>query len=109
MSGWDSQLVARQAGSSSAPLDPSSLPDTKAAEYLLLWKNSVKPKAPFNLTPFALTLVRDVNVRADNRMTSLWVLISGFALPTVDCAKTNGRLRTQSTTRLKSRSAQGLD
>ena len=25
-------------------------------EYLLLWRNSEKPKAPFNLTPYACTL-----------------------------------------------------
>lgn len=56
--GWDSQLVARRAGTGSAPLDPSAaVPEAQAAEYLLLWRNTVKPKAPFNLTPFALTLV----------------------------------------------------
>lgn len=26
------------------------------AEYILLWRNSEKPPAPFNLTPFAITL-----------------------------------------------------
>jgi hypothetical protein len=25
-------------------------------EYILLWRNSEKPRAPFNLTPFAITL-----------------------------------------------------
>ena len=29
---------------------------TTSKEYILLWRNSVKPQAPFNLTPFAITL-----------------------------------------------------
>ena len=37
-------------GNVGGPLSPS------AKEYVLLWRNTVKPKAPFNLTPFALTL-----------------------------------------------------
>ncbi len=56
-SGWDSQLIARQAGSS-APLDVNTEFKPSQKEYLLLWRNSEKPKAPFNLTPFACTLVR---------------------------------------------------
>jgi len=52
---WDAQLVARRAGVSSAPLESDAeIHDEK--EYLLLWRNSEKPKAPFNLTPFAVTL-----------------------------------------------------
>ncbi|KAK4689354.1 oxysterol-binding protein 1, partial [Tremellales sp. Uapishka_1] len=53
---WDSQLVARKAGTSSAPLDSDIQVQPSQAEYLLLWRNSEKPKAPFNLTPFAVTL-----------------------------------------------------
>ena len=56
--GWDSQLIARQAGSTSAPLDADTEFKPSQKEYLLLWRNSEKPKAPFNLTPFAITLVR---------------------------------------------------
>jgi hypothetical protein len=58
---WNSQLVARAVGagkgalnpdvSVSGPTSPSSL-----QEFFLLWRNTVKPSAPFNLTPFALTL-----------------------------------------------------
>ena len=55
---WSSQLVARPAGSANDTL----LPDVSVGEgqssrkYLLLWQNTVKPTAPFNLTPFAITL-----------------------------------------------------
>lgn len=59
---WNSQLVARPAGNhagellpdvtvDSGPISPSAAP-----EYLLLWRNTVKPTAPFNLSPFAITL-----------------------------------------------------
>jgi hypothetical protein len=33
---------------------PTSLSNSR--EYILLWRNSEKPPAPFNLTPFAITL-----------------------------------------------------
>ncbi|KAL7418318.1 hypothetical protein Q5752_006776 [Cryptotrichosporon argae] len=52
---WDSQLVARQSGSS-VPLEVDTEVKPSQKEYLLLWRNSEKPKAPFNLTPFAVTL-----------------------------------------------------
>lgn len=55
---WNSQLVARAVGTGVGHLHPdvsvhaaSSMP-----EYILLWRNSEKPPAPFNLTPFAITL-----------------------------------------------------
>lgn len=57
---WNKQLIAK-AGSGAGflhpdapvagPNSPSSTP-----EYFLLWRNSEKPLAPFNLTPFAITL-----------------------------------------------------
>lgn len=55
---WNSQLAARAVGTGVGQLhsdvkiggvDPSP-------EYVLLWRNSEKPPAPFNLTPFAITL-----------------------------------------------------
>ncbi|KAB5588445.1 SWH1-protein of an oxysterol-binding family protein [Ceratobasidium theobromae] len=49
---WNSQLVARPAGTGAGDL----LPDADSSQYLLLWKNSEKPAMPFNLTPFAITL-----------------------------------------------------
>ncbi|WVR07787.1 hypothetical protein IAU60_004830 [Kwoniella sp. DSM 27419] len=52
---WDSQLIARRAGTS-APLEVDTTFSPGQKEYILLWKNSEKPKAPFNLTPFAITL-----------------------------------------------------
>ncbi|KAI0770918.1 hypothetical protein BD413DRAFT_678945 [Trametes elegans] len=58
---WNSQLVARQVGTGVGQLHPDiavsgdSSP-TMSNEYILLWRNSVKPPAPFNLTPFAITL-----------------------------------------------------
>lgn len=57
---WNSQLVARRAGEGPGALLPDinvngpSSPSTM--EYILLWRNTVKPRAPFNLTPFAITL-----------------------------------------------------
>jgi len=54
--GWDTQLIARK-GNSSAPLDVDTEFKPSQQEYLLLWRNSEKPKAPFNLTPYAMTLV----------------------------------------------------
>ncbi|KAI0933042.1 hypothetical protein AcW1_000018 [Taiwanofungus camphoratus] len=58
---WNSQLVARPVGTGFGRLHPdvkisgpsSPSPDP---EYILLWRNSVKPRTPFNLTPFAITL-----------------------------------------------------
>jgi len=57
---WNNQLVARArhtGASGGLPLD--LLPDEAIApspEHLLLWRNTSKPPAPFNLTPFAITL-----------------------------------------------------
>ncbi|VDB97082.1 unnamed protein product [Peniophora sp. CBMAI 1063] len=54
---WNSQLVARAVSAPSAgagALNPDV--DSTPAEFILLWRNSVKPSAPFNLTPFAITL-----------------------------------------------------
>jgi hypothetical protein len=57
---WNSQLVARPVGTGSGFLHPdvslSGPHSPSAPEYILLWRNSEKPPAPFNLTPFALTL-----------------------------------------------------
>lgn len=53
---WDSQLIARRAGVGSKPLAATQEVDDSADEYMLLWKNTKKPKAPFNLTPYAITL-----------------------------------------------------
>lgn len=55
-SGWDTQLIARRSGSS-APLEVDTQVGGSQKEYLLLWRNSEKPKEPFNLTPYAITLV----------------------------------------------------
>ncbi|KZT24322.1 hypothetical protein NEOLEDRAFT_1170159 [Neolentinus lepideus HHB14362 ss-1] len=58
---WNSQLVARRAGTGIGSLHPDvsisgpSSPTSKP-EYILLWRNSEKPPTPFNLTPFAITL-----------------------------------------------------
>ncbi|GBE78765.1 hypothetical protein SCP_0116570 [Sparassis crispa] len=58
---WNSQLVARAVGTGIGQLHPDvpvAVPTSPSptAEYILLWRNSVKPPAPFNLTPFAITL-----------------------------------------------------
>ncbi|KAJ7595383.1 Oxysterol-binding protein-domain-containing protein [Mycena floridula] len=59
---WNSQLIARQVGGGSGVLHPDitvSDPKSPSAtpEYILLWRNSPKVDgAPFNLTPFAMTL-----------------------------------------------------
>ena len=55
---WNSQLVAR---ATSLAEDGSLHPDvsvgpTSSPEFFLLWRNTEKPTAPFNLTPFAITL-----------------------------------------------------
>ncbi|WRT70348.1 uncharacterized protein IL334_007346 [Kwoniella shivajii] len=52
---WDTQLIARRHGTS-APLEVDTTFNPAQKEYMLLWRNSEKPKAPFNLTPFAVTL-----------------------------------------------------
>ncbi|CAK9786023.1 hypothetical protein CC85DRAFT_308156 [Cutaneotrichosporon oleaginosum] len=52
---WDSQLIARRAGVGSAPLEVDETV-SEDPEYMQLWKNTQKPKAPFNLTPYAMTL-----------------------------------------------------
>ncbi|CAE6470515.1 unnamed protein product [Rhizoctonia solani] len=51
---WNSQLIARPAGTGAGDLLPDA--DSSASQYVLLWKNTEKPSAPFNLTPFAITL-----------------------------------------------------
>jgi len=61
---WNSQLVARAVGTGVGSLHPDvsistsgfSSPSAPPPEYILLWRNSEKPSAPFNLTPFAITL-----------------------------------------------------
>ena len=60
---WNSQLVARPVGAGFDTLHPdvsinSSTPESPGLrpEYILLWRNTEKPPAPFNLTPFAITL-----------------------------------------------------
>ncbi|THH16409.1 hypothetical protein EW146_g4224 [Bondarzewia mesenterica] len=62
---WNSRLVARPVGAGSGSLNPDvavSDPDppprspSPTSEFILLWRNSEKPPAPFNLTPFAITL-----------------------------------------------------
>ncbi|THH00348.1 hypothetical protein EW026_g2181 [Hermanssonia centrifuga] len=55
---WNSQLVARAVGTGIGHLHPDvSVESGKAtSEFFLLWRNSEKPPAPFNLTPFAVTL-----------------------------------------------------
>ncbi|KAH7907177.1 Oxysterol-binding protein-domain-containing protein [Hygrophoropsis aurantiaca] len=58
---WNSQLICRAVGTGSgflhpdAPISGPASPNY-AAEYVLLWRNSDKITAPFNLTPFAITL-----------------------------------------------------
>ncbi|KAH7920399.1 hypothetical protein BV22DRAFT_1039916 [Leucogyrophana mollusca] len=58
---WNSQLICRAVGTGSGFLHPDAPVSGPAspnytAEYVLLWRNSEKPVAPFNLTPFAITL-----------------------------------------------------
>ncbi|KAA1466569.1 hypothetical protein DENSPDRAFT_831423 [Dentipellis sp. KUC8613] len=54
---WNSQLVARAVGVGSGSLNPDvSVSSEPTPEFILLWRNSEKPPAPFNLTPFAITL-----------------------------------------------------
>ncbi|KAH9002232.1 Oxysterol-binding protein-domain-containing protein [Lactarius hatsudake] len=57
---WNSQLIMRPVGTGSGSLNPDQTirgpnsPSTQ--EFILLWRNSEKPPAPFNLTPFAISL-----------------------------------------------------
>lgn len=53
---WNSQLVARQVGTGFGHLHPDVSASTPTPDFILLWRNSEKPPAPFNLTPFAITL-----------------------------------------------------
>ena len=57
---WNTQLVARRVGTGYGVLHPDVTVQTPASpslqEYILLWRNTEKPPAPFNLTPFAVTL-----------------------------------------------------
>ena len=57
---WNSQLVARKAEAGRGDLPPDinvgGPASPSAPEYILLWRNTEKPPAPFNLTPFAITL-----------------------------------------------------
>lgn len=55
--GWTSQLVARKSGAGHGSLGADDdLPRKETPEYILLWRNTPKPAAPFNLSPFAVTL-----------------------------------------------------
>ncbi|KAI9513276.1 Oxysterol-binding protein-domain-containing protein [Russula earlei] len=58
---WNSQLIMRAVGTGSGTLNPDETvrgPNSPSAtsEFILLWRNSEKPLAPFNLTPFAISL-----------------------------------------------------
>lgn len=58
---WNSQLICRAVGTGSGFLHPDATVSGPASpnymtEYILLWRNSEKEPAPFNLTPFAITL-----------------------------------------------------
>lgn len=55
---WNSQLVARAVGTGIGHLHPdvTVTSESSSPEFFLLWRNSEKPPAPFNLTPFAITL-----------------------------------------------------
>jgi len=58
---WNSQLICRAVGTGSGYLHPDATVGSPTspnymAEYILLWRNSDKPPAPFNLTPYAITL-----------------------------------------------------
>jgi hypothetical protein len=54
---WTKQLIASPIGSGEDILYPDmDVSDSQSTQNILLWKNSEKPAAPFNLTPFAITL-----------------------------------------------------
>jgi hypothetical protein len=105
--GWDTQLIARRAGSS-APLEVDTQVGGSQKEYLLLWRNSEKPKEPFNLTPYAITLVSP-DYRFESgltiRMTYRAVLNDIWPLPIADCVPISELSRMQNTTELKRESA----
>lgn len=101
------QLIARRAGATDKPLvaDTEFKPSQK--EYILLWRNSEKPKAPFNLTPFACTLVSCILIsrvltNLTRRTISRTVWIDTCVLQIVDCAQINELLRTQIMIELRS-------
>lgn len=104
--GWDTQLIARRAGSS-APLEIDTQVADSHKEYLLLWRNSEKPKEPFNLTPYAITLVSSnliEGVKLTNR-TTFQVAWSGISLPPiVGCVLIREPSRMQNMIELKRRS-----
>jgi hypothetical protein len=102
-SGWDTQLIARRAGSS-APLEVDTQVGGSQKEYLLLWRNSEKPKEPFNLTPYAITLVSPdtrCEIGLTIRMTYRAVLNDIWPLPIADCVPISELLRMRNTTELK--------
>ncbi|KAF9653614.1 hypothetical protein BDM02DRAFT_3153048 [Thelephora ganbajun] len=54
---WTKQLIACPIGSGEDFLHPDmDISTGQSTQNILLWKNSEKPVAPFNLTPFAITL-----------------------------------------------------
>ncbi|KAH7100623.1 Oxysterol-binding protein-domain-containing protein [Auriculariales sp. MPI-PUGE-AT-0066] len=60
---WNSQLVARESGTGAGDLLPDIDVDANGPAspsippaFTLLWRNTVKPTMPFNLSPFAITL-----------------------------------------------------
>lgn len=54
---WTKQLIACPTGSGEDLLySDADVSDSQSTRNILLWKNSEKPIAPFNLTPFAITL-----------------------------------------------------
>lgn len=58
---WNSQLIMRPVGTGSGTLNPDETvrgpsSPSPTPEFILLWRNSEKPLAPFNLTPFAISL-----------------------------------------------------
>lgn len=54
---WTKQLVACPIGSGEDYVYPDmDVSASQSTQNILLWKNSEKPVAPFNLTPFAITL-----------------------------------------------------
>lgn len=58
---WNSQLIMRPVGAGLGTLNPDETvrgPNSPSPtpEFILLWRNSENPLAPFNLTPFAISL-----------------------------------------------------
>ncbi|TIB39424.1 hypothetical protein E3P86_01126 [Wallemia ichthyophaga] len=52
---WVTQLVAKKVDNETDEINADQQVEN-SSEYLLLWKNSAKPKTPFNLPQFAITL-----------------------------------------------------